>query len=200
MNKKISPTLIGAFVVGRRGLLVVAVIAFGSGRAVSGNQRIRALLRWHGERACTSARRSNSKVSKSARSKIFVATGRSQGVDKIPVIIEIDLEKLTSRGAAGRWRKQRSVSKEAIIKRGLRGQLQTESMVTACSECCFRFLCRTCPSPSCSSPTGHYKYPEIPTTPTSLERVQDAATQIITKIEEIDFKAMAYRSPRPLTA
>ena len=32
MNKKISPTLIGAFVVGAASLLVVAVIALGSGR------------------------------------------------------------------------------------------------------------------------------------------------------------------------
>ncbi len=32
MNKKTSPTLIGAFVVGAVGLLVIAVIAFGSGR------------------------------------------------------------------------------------------------------------------------------------------------------------------------
>ena len=32
MNKKISPTLIGAFVVGAVALLVIAVIAFGSGR------------------------------------------------------------------------------------------------------------------------------------------------------------------------
>jgi len=32
MNKKISPTLIGAFVVGALALLVIAVIAFGSGQ------------------------------------------------------------------------------------------------------------------------------------------------------------------------
>ena len=32
MNKKISPTLIGGFVVGAVALLVIAVIAFGSGR------------------------------------------------------------------------------------------------------------------------------------------------------------------------
>ena len=32
MNKKISPTLIGAFVIGAVALLVIAVIVFGSGR------------------------------------------------------------------------------------------------------------------------------------------------------------------------
>ena len=32
MNKRISPTLIGAFVVGALALVVIAVIAFGSGQ------------------------------------------------------------------------------------------------------------------------------------------------------------------------
>ena len=32
MNKKVSPTLIGAFVVGALALVVIAVIAFGSGQ------------------------------------------------------------------------------------------------------------------------------------------------------------------------
>jgi paraquat-inducible protein B len=32
MSKKVSPTLIGAFVVGALALLIVAVIAFGSGQ------------------------------------------------------------------------------------------------------------------------------------------------------------------------
>ena len=38
MNKKISPTLIGAFVLGAVALLVVAVIAFGSGRLFRQNK------------------------------------------------------------------------------------------------------------------------------------------------------------------
>ena len=41
MNKKTSPTLIGAFVVGAVVLLVIAVIAFGSGRLFQTEQRIR---------------------------------------------------------------------------------------------------------------------------------------------------------------
>jgi paraquat-inducible protein B len=39
-------------------------------------------------------------------------------------------------------------------------------------------------------PGGHYKYPEIPTTPTTLEQAQDAVTRIINKLEEIDFKGL----------
>ena len=37
---------------------------------------------------------------------------------------------------------------------------------------------------------GGHKYPEIPTTPTTLEEAQDAVTRIINKLEEFDFKGL----------
>ena len=44
MNKKISPTLIGAFVVGAAALVVLAVIVFGSGRLFKKTRGVRALF------------------------------------------------------------------------------------------------------------------------------------------------------------
>ena len=40
------------------------------------------------------------------------------------------------------------------------------------------------------STKGDYKYPEIPTLPTTLEQAKGAATRIISKLEEIDFKEL----------
>ena len=37
---------------------------------------------------------------------------------------------------------------------------------------------------------GDYKYPKIPTLPTTLEQAKDAATRIMSKLEEIDFKGL----------
>jgi paraquat-inducible protein B len=37
---------------------------------------------------------------------------------------------------------------------------------------------------------GDYKYPEIPTLPTSLQQAKDVFTQILSKLDEIDFKAL----------
>ena len=37
---------------------------------------------------------------------------------------------------------------------------------------------------------GDHKYPEIPTTPTTLEQAQDAVTRIFNKLEEIDLKGL----------
>ena len=37
---------------------------------------------------------------------------------------------------------------------------------------------------------GDYKYPEIPTLPTTLEQAKGAVTRIMNKLEEIDFKEL----------
>lgn len=37
---------------------------------------------------------------------------------------------------------------------------------------------------------GDYKYPEIPTLPTTLEQAKDAVTRIMNRLEEIDFKGL----------
>jgi paraquat-inducible protein B len=50
-------------------------------------------------------------------------------VNKIPVIIQIDLEKLSSRGVTGVDTINAETFNE-LINQGLRGQLQTESLVT----------------------------------------------------------------------
>ena len=40
------------------------------------------------------------------------------------------------------------------------------------------------------STEGDYKYPEIPTLPTTLEQAKGAVTRIMNKLEEIDFKGL----------
>ena len=132
MNKKISPTLIGAFVVGALALIVIAILVFGSGRlfrqtkdfvlyfdnSVNG-LRIGAPVKFKG-------------VEIGSVKDIRLQLEQGKLINKIPVIIEIDLEKLTSRGATSadcdRWT-AKPFSK-AIVDRGLRGQLEMESLVT----------------------------------------------------------------------
>jgi paraquat-inducible protein B len=110
-------------------------------------------------------------------------------VNKIPVIVEIDLEKLTSRGASGVVAKDVTTFHQAILEMGLRGQLLMESLVTGLLYVALDFFPGT-PIRLVQQPGGHYQYPEIPTTPTTLELAQDAVTQIFNKLEEIDFKGI----------
>jgi len=190
MNKKISPTLIGAFVVGALGLLVIAVIAFGSGQlfrkarefvlyfdgTVNG-LHIGAPVKFKG-------------VEIGSVKNILLQLDQNMQVNKIPVIIEIDLKKMTSRGASDAVAVEQEVFQRAIVERGLRGQLQTESLVTGVLYIALDFFPGT-PINLVQQPNGDNKYPEIPTIPTEFEQAKDAISRIIEKLEEIDFKGLA---------
>jgi len=190
MNKKISPTLIGAFVVGAFALLVIAVIAFGSGQlfrkarefvlyfdgTVNG-LHIGAPVKFKG-------------VEIGSVKNILLQLDQNMQVNKIPVIIEIDLKKMTSRGASDAVAVEQEVFQRAIVERGLRGQLQTESLVTGVLYIALDFFPGT-PINLVQQPNGDNKYPEIPTIPTEFEQAKDAISRIIEKLEEIDFKGLA---------
>ena len=189
MSKKISPTLIGAFVLGALALVVVAVVALGSGRffrqtrefvlyfdsSVNG-LRVGAPVKFKG-------------VEIGAVKDIRLQLEKSAQVDKIPVIIEVDLEKLTSRGARGEVASDPADFHQAIVKMGLRGQLLMESLVTGLLYVGLDLFPGS-PIRLVQTSGNNYRYPEIPTTPTTLEEAQDAVTRIISKLEELDFKGL----------
>jgi paraquat-inducible protein B len=189
MNKKISPAVIGAFVLGAVTLIVIAILVFGSGRlfrqtrdfvlyfdnSVNG-LRIGAPVKVKG-------------VPIGSVKDIRLQLERGGTVNKIPVIIEIDLEKLTSRGAAADVAQSREVLNKAIVDRGLRGQLEMESLVTGLLYVALDFFPGS-PINLVQQENADNKYPEIPTLPTTLEQAKDALTQIINKLEEIDFKTL----------
>jgi paraquat-inducible protein B len=189
MNKKISPAMIGAFVLGAAALIVIAILVFGSGRlfrqtrefvlyfdnSVNG-LRIGAPVKFKG-------------VEVGSVKDIRLQLEKGAEVNKIPVIIEIDLKKLTSRGATTAPVVDREALSREIVDRGLRGQLEMESLVTGLLFVALDFFPDT-PINLVQRTDGDYKYPEIPTLPTAFEQAKDAVTQIFNKLEEIDFKAL----------
>jgi phospholipid/cholesterol/gamma-HCH transport system substrate-binding protein len=189
MNKKISPAMIGAFVLGAVALIVIAILVFGSGRlfrqtrefvlyfdnSVNG-LRIGAPVKFKG-------------VEVGSVKDIRLQLEKGAEVNKIPVIIEIDLEKLTSRGATPLVVVDREVFHKAIVDRGLRGQLEMESLVTGLLYVALDFFPGS-PINLVQQATGDYKYPEVPTLPTSLEQAKGAVDRILNKLDEIDFKEL----------
>jgi paraquat-inducible protein B len=189
MNKKISPTLIGGFVIGAVALLVIAIIAFGSGQlfrptrefvlyfdsSVNG-LRIGAPVKVRG-------------VEIGAVKDIRFQLAEDTEINKIPVIIEIDLKKLTSRGVKAAAAEDVKAFRQIIVDRSLRGQLMTESLVTGLLYVGLDFFPGT-PIHLVQKPDQDHKYQEIPTVPTYLEQAQDTAARILAKLEEVDFKAM----------
>src|SRR4030095_1427639 len=130
MNKKISPTLIGAFVVGALSLLVVAVIALGSGRLF---RQTREFVLYfdnsvNGLRVGAPVKFKGVEIGSVKDIRLQLEEGGE--INKIPVIIEIDLKKLTARGATIAPAVDREAFNTFIVDRGLRGQLEMESLVT----------------------------------------------------------------------
>jgi phospholipid/cholesterol/gamma-HCH transport system substrate-binding protein len=187
MNKRISPTLIGAFVVGALALVVIAVIAFGSGELFRQTKQF--VLFFPGEvnglRVAAPVKFRGVEIG--SVKQILLQLEPDLKVQRIPVVIEIDLKKLTSRGASGAALNDPKAFK-ALIDQGLRGQLRTESLVTGVLYVGLDLFPGTAAN-FFQSPESK-KYEEIPTVPTAFEQAQDAATKIIAKLEEIDFKGL----------
>jgi paraquat-inducible protein B len=186
MNKKIHPALVGAFVVGALALVVTAVVIFGSGRlfrrthefvlyfnsSVNG-LRVGAPVKFRG-------------VEIGSVKNILLRLDPDTKFRAIPVIIEIDEQKVAKRGGQGAALSDPEANK-ALIDQGLRGQLQMESFVTGLLYVGLDFIPG---SPATVYQAAGGAYPEIPTLPTALERAQDVATQVLAKLQELDLKAL----------
>ena len=188
MSTKVSPTLIGAFVIGAVALIVIAILLLGSGRlfrqtrdfvlyfdnSVNG-LRVGAPVKFKG-------------VEVGSVKDIRLQLEKGGEVNKIPVIIEIDLEKLTLRGATPEIAVDREAFHKAVVE-GFRGQLAMESLVTGVLYVALDFFPGT-PINFVQQENVNNKYPEIPTLPTSLELAKGAVERILNKLEEVDFKRL----------
>ncbi|HEY2989956.1 MAG TPA: MlaD family protein [Candidatus Binatia bacterium] len=187
MNKKVSPTLIGAFVLGGIALVITVVLLIGSGRlfvisrdfilyfdgSVNG-LRVGAPVKFKG-------------VEIGAVKSILLQMGSDMSVQRIPVIIRVDAEKITKRGGQGAAITDPEVAK-ALIDQGLRGSLQLESFVTGLLYVGLDFYPDT---PANFVQTAQNSpYQEIPTIPSIFEKAQDAAGRIVAKLEAIDFQEL----------
>jgi paraquat-inducible protein B len=187
MRKKLSPTLIGAFVLGAAGLLVAAILILGSGKlflhsrdfvlyfngSVNG-LRVGAPVKYKG-------------VEIGAVNDILLSLG-DMSVQRIPVVIRVDAEKIVKRGGSKNALNDPKFA-EAMIDQGLRGQLQMESFVTGLLYVGLDFFPDT-PAHFVQSAKEYNKYQEIPTIPSVFEQAQDVVSSIIARLQEIDFQAL----------
>ena len=99
MNKKMSPAMIGAFVLGAVALIVIAILVFGSGRLF---RQTRTFVLYfdssvNGLRVGAPVKLKGVEIGSVKDIRLLVGQGTAG--DEIPVIIEIDLKKLTRRGS-----------------------------------------------------------------------------------------------------
>lgn len=194
MGKRVSPTLVGAFVIGALTLAVVTILLLGSGRFFTGKHsyvlyfdrdvnglRVGAPVKFRGVDIG-----SVTAVQLSLNGLDSPRPNRPPDVH-IPVLVEIDSRKMEAHKAADDLSEPRVMAH--AIKLGLRGQLQMQSFVTGLL---YVDLDMHPGAPERIVMGSEAPYPEIPTLPTALEEAQQTAAKIIAQIDKADIPAMVH--------
>jgi len=192
MGKRVSPAAIGAFVVASLAILITGLVVVGAGKIFSrptcficmfpGNLnglKIGAPVKVRGVQV--------GEVS-AIRLRLVPSEGQlrpSYSGFRLPVIIDLDQTMLKERGATGEALSKRGI--EDWIKRGMRAQLETESLLTGLLYIDLDLHKGTEPN-FVLQPGGPYV--EIPTVPTDFAQVQQHLMDALNEFEKIDFKGL----------
>jgi paraquat-inducible protein B len=195
MSRKANPTLIGAFVVGAIVLSVLAVVALGAGRYF--HKTYEFVLYFSGSvnglRAGAPVKFRGVEVG--SVKDIRLQLDPSLEVGRIPVIVELDPAKITSRGFTSPILTDPRVFRDAI-DHGLRGQLQLESFVTGVLYVALDLFPNTPVNLVQQPGSGKSRYWEIPTEPNSMEQARGAVSRILAKLAETDFESLVDSATR----
>jgi len=191
MGRKANPVLIGAFVVGAIALAVAGLLIFGSGRMFKhvlqficffpgqvNGLNVGAPVKFKGVEigSVTDIR------IRFGTEKVADAAVVSGGV-RIPVLIEIDQDKVTGRGA----RRIDVGTVKELIDLGLRAQLNAQSMVTGLLYVDLDFHPE---KPAVFMLPPDAKEREIPTIQTGLEEVRSVAAEVFRKLQDLHLDDM----------
>jgi paraquat-inducible protein B len=181
MSKQASPTLIGAFVVGAIALVVIGLLVFGSGRFFA--NRLKSVTYFPGS---VKGLRVGAPVNfRGVRigevTAIQVLYDEKDGSMVIPVVMEVLPEQVTVIDQTGAQRSERA-DMEDLIQRGLRAQLQTDSLVTGLLSVDLDFypdmpveLVRI-DDPKLSG------YPEVPAIPSRMDELEQSLGAVMQEV------------------
>jgi paraquat-inducible protein B len=193
MAKRVSPTAIGVFVVGSFAVLIAAIIVVGSGNLF--RKPLRFICMFQGDLnglkvgAPVKVRGVQIGTVAAIRLRLSPAEGRLRdeaGNLRLPVVLELDRSQLIARGGTGAAVEQAGF--DDFIRRGMRAQLRTESLLTGLLYIDLD-IHRGAPLDLVIVP-GSGPYREIPTVPTQLEAVQEQAQKALAKLDQIDLQAL----------
>jgi paraquat-inducible protein B len=193
MTKRISPTAIGVFVVASFAILLAAIVVVGSGSLFRKPLKFICMFQGNLNGLKVGAPVKIRGVQIGAVAAIKLRLSPSEGqlrqdvMDlRLPVIVALDRSQLTAQGGTGEALEKAGF--EDMLKRGMRAQLKTESLLTGLLYIDLD-LHPNAPLNLAIEP-GSGPYREIPTIPTDLEAVQEQATKALAKLEQIDFQAL----------
>lgn len=166
MSRQASPTMIGGFVVGALVLMVVGVLVFGSGKFFT--ETLQSVMYFAGDikglRVGASVDFQGVQVGTVSEIRAVIDAPNVQV--RVPVIVEIVGNKLQWVGE----QPSPSVLMQKLVERGMRAQLQLESMVTGQLFIQLNLHADTPAKTITVDPLT--QLPEIPTVPTTLQQVE----------------------------
>jgi paraquat-inducible protein B len=182
MGRKANPAVIGAFVVGAIALAVIGIVVFGSGQIFKNTSKYVCFFSGAVDGLNVGAPVKFKGVEIGSVTDIRLRLPEQPPQEavgeaiRIPVTIEIDNDRVKAIGGQER----RDIKK--LVDRGLRAQLNAQSLVTGLLFVQLRFD-PDVPAVFVLPPDS--KIPEIPTAPTTMEQVQSAAETLFHKLEEV---------------
>jgi paraquat-inducible protein B len=192
MNKRVSPAVIGAFVVASFAILVVALIVVGSGKMFTRPVRFICMFQGNlnGLKVGAPVKVRGVQIGTVAAIELRLLPSQGQirpGIRglRLPVIIDVDRSQVLARGASGEALETSGF--DEWIKRGMRAQLATESLLTGLLYIDLDLHPNT-PIKFVLEPEGPYR--EIPTVQTDLAQLQEQLTKVLDKFDKIDFQAL----------
>ena len=181
MSKKASPTLIGAFILGALVLTVVAIAALGSGRFFRTTHEYVLYFDGSVNGLLVGAPVKLRGVPIGTVSRILLRFEQPAEDRRIPVLVELDERAI--RGVGGGTLDLERQIEQMITQQGLRGRLETQSLLTGILYVGFDFYPGT---PVVRTRPPGAVPPEIPTIPTTLEQAQATLEDVLMKLREAD--------------
>jgi phospholipid/cholesterol/gamma-HCH transport system substrate-binding protein len=198
MGKKVNPTVIGLFVVGAIALAVIGVMVFGSGQFFKHTEKFVMYFPGSVNGLSVGAPVKFKGVDIGTVSDIRLVLHREDPTDPkltIPVYVQTDPSKISIDGRRLEMTDPENLN--ILIDRGMRAQLQAQSLVTGLLFVQIDFFPETpivyvLPQPSTPM--------EIPTIPTTLEQASSVAKEIITELRNIQFGPMVQNASEALAS
>lgn len=185
MKKQANPAVIGAFVVGAIVLAVTGVLIFGSGRFFS--ETVPYVMYFTGDikglRVGASVDFQGVQIGSVTQIKAVIDR-ESQRV-RIPVVVEFAPDRVET---VGQRDDDPTATIAALVERGMRAQLQLESIVTGQLFVQLGFYPDVPAKPVAVDPLTHL--PEIPTVPTTLQQVEQTIRAALEKIGQLPLDQM----------
>ena len=194
MGKRINPATVGAFVLGAIGLILAAVVVFGSGNLFRKTHeyviyfggdinglRVGAPVKFKGVEIGQVK-----KIKLRLEQEVNRNNGQLRADVRIPVIIELDEDKIVSHGGT-EINLDDPHTVPNLIREGMRAQLGSDSFVTGLMYVALDIQPNT-PIQMVAPPGSPLQ--EIPAVPNTLEQAQAVAVRIFERLDKVDFGAV----------